>query len=499
MTSIISLSLRAYPWTRRLPAFAGALAVLFLVAAAPAASARPMPESFADLAERLLPSVVNISTTHVVSGGHQPGVEIPQLPPGSPFEELFRDYFERERPGQQMQQQATSLGSGFIIDPDGYVVTNNHVIAEAVEIEVILQDNTRLKAKLVGHDPKTDIALLKVEAEGKLPAVAWGNSDKARVGDWVMAIGNPFALGGTVTAGIVSARARNINVGPYDDFIQTDASINRGNSGGPLFNMAGEVIGINTAIFSPSGGSIGIGFAVPSAIAAPVIGQLREFGRTRRGWLGVRIQAVSGEIADSLGMAKPSGALVGGLIDNTAKGKIERGDVILSIDGVVVEDMSQLPRMVASIPPGKKVRLGIFRKGKKQEVVVTLGEREIAEQARAEQAERSDEAGQKAESAASASLGMVLAPLTDETRVQFGLGDEVRGVIIADVESGGPAAEKRLRAGDVIVEVGQEEVATPAAVAARIEAARKAGRKSVFMLVERQGNPRFVVVPLEGE
>ena len=462
-----------------------------------ASQARSAPDSFADLAEKLLPSVVNVSTTQVIRGQGQPGVEIPQLPPGSPFEDLFRDFLERMRPEQQAPRQATSLGSGFIIDADGYVVTNYHVIAEAEEIAVILQDNTRLEAKVVGRDKLTDLALLKVEADRKLPALEWGDSEKARVGDWIIAIGNPFGLGGTVTAGIVSARARNINVGPYDDFIQTDASINRGNSGGPMFDLNGKVIGINTAIFSPSGGSIGIGFAVPSAMARGVIDQLRAHGRTRRGWLGVRIDLVTDEIAESLGMEKARGALVRSLIDDTAKDKIRPGDVIVRVEGQPVDEMSDLPRVIAAVPPGKEIRITVFRKGAETEVKVKLGERELAEKEREALAEKKAE--DEKPQTTGATLGMKLAPMSDALRERFELKDDAEGVVIVEVLPSGPAAEKRLRPGDVIVEVSQERVGAPGDVIERVAAARKAGRKSVFLLVERQGNPQFFVVRVDEE
>ena len=291
--------------------FLAPVLALALVAVSGAAHAKTAPDSFADLAEKLLPSVVNISTTQVIEG--RPGMELPKLPPGSPFEDFFKEFFDRNQP-QHRSRRATSMGSGFVISADGYVITNNHVIQDADEITVILHDDTRLKAELVGRDAKTDLAVLKVKPKGKLKAVKFGDSDAARVGDWILAIGNPFGLGGTVTAGIISARGRDINAGPYDDFFQTDASINRGNSGGPMFNLKGRVIGINTAIFSPSGGSVGIGFAIPASVASPVIKQLIKHGQVRRGWLGVHIQAVTDEIAETLGLKKASGALVASII-----------------------------------------------------------------------------------------------------------------------------------------------------------------------------------------
>jgi serine protease Do len=328
------------------------------------AYARAAPESFADLAEKLLPSVVNISTTQLTKKQGR-GLEVPQFPPGSPFEEFFRDFFDRNRPDSQ-PRKSTALGSGFIVDPAGYVVTNYHVIENAEEITVILQDDTNLKAKIIGRDTKTDLALLKVEPTKPLPAVKWGDSDKSRVGDWVVAIGNPFGLGGTVTAGIISARKRNINSGDYDSFLQTDASINRGNSGGPMFNLKGEVIGVNTAIFSPSGGSIGIGFAIPARQASLIVNQLRKYGRTRRGWLGVRIQTVTDQIAESLELEGAGGALVAGVTkDGPAEAAgLKAGDVVLSFDGRKVKQMRELPRIVAETPIEKEVKLKVWRNGK---------------------------------------------------------------------------------------------------------------------------------------
>ena len=343
------------------------------------AQTRGAPESFADLAESLLPAVVNISTTQKIRGR---GPEIPQFPPGSPFEEFFKEFFDRQQ-RRGGPRRATSLGSGFIVTGDGYVVTNNHVIADADEVTVILQDDTKLKARIVGRDPKTDLAVLKVQPDGELPFVKFGDSDRLRIGDWVIAIGNPLGFGGTVTAGIVSALGRDINSGPYDNFIQTDASINKGNSGGPLFNLQGEVIGINTAIFSPTGGSIGIGFSIPAALARPVVNQLREFGRTRRGWLGVRIQAVTDEIAESLGLGAARGALVASVTEGgpAEKARIEAGDVILTFNEKPIEVMRQLPRAVADTSPDQEVVVTVWRKGAEISMNVVIAELEEYEQA----------------------------------------------------------------------------------------------------------------------
>src|SRR6516225_7352388 len=360
-----------------------------LIAAVAVLSAKPVaargPENIADVAEQVIDAVVNISTSQKVDS-HISG--LPDLPPGSPMEEFFDEFFKNRRGGrgggdnaERGPRRVNSLGSGFIIDPSGLVVTNNHVISEADEITVILNDGARLKAEIIGKDQKTDIALLRVKPDKPLKAVTFGDSDKLRLGEWVVAIGNPFSLGGSVTAGIVSARNRDINSGPYDNYIQTDAAINRGNSGGPLFNLDGEVVGINTAIISPSGGSIGIGFAVPSKTAMPVIDQLKQFGETRRGWLGVRIQQVTDEIADSLKISPPRGALVAG-VDDKGPAKpagIEPGDVIVKFDGKDIKEMRDLPRVVADTPVGKQTPVVVIRKGREETKTVTLGRLEDGE------------------------------------------------------------------------------------------------------------------------
>ncbi len=469
---------------------------------AAAAQARSAPDSFADLAERLQPAVVNISTTQKVQVNQRRGPEgMPQFPPGSPFEEFFRDFFERQqREGARPPRPVTSLGSGFIIDADGYVVTNNHVIADADEVKVILHDDTELPAKIIGRDTKTDLALLKVESKQKLPAVRWGDSDKTRVGDWVLAIGNPFGLGGSVTAGIVSARGRNIRAGPYDDFIQTDASINKGNSGGPLFNMSGEVVGVNTAIFSQTGGSIGIGFAVPSALARPVIAQLREFGRTKRGWLGVRIQTVTDEIAESLQLDRSRGALVAGVTEGgpAEKAKIEAGDVILSFDGKPVPNMTQLPRIVAETQIGKEVPVEVWRKGKSRSLRVTVGELPETEQLAAAEAAPTPKGGAGEAEKAVDLLGLKVAPLTPELRQRYDIKDDVKGVVVTEVVADGPAAKKDIRAGDVIVEVSQSEVRSPDEVVGKLkELQQDPKRRSALLLIQRAGDLRFVAVPFK--
>jgi serine protease Do len=498
------------PVMRMTSLFAGAVMALAIIAAPSVGQAKGAPDSFADLAEKLLPSVVNISTTQAApaaanrrGGG---GGERPQFPPGSPFEDFFKDFFERNQRGgegggggeRRAPRRAQSLGSGFIVDSSGIVITNNHVIADADEIKVRLQDDTEYPAKVLGRDPKIDIAVLQIDPQGrKLPAVSFGNSDKLRVGDWVIAIGNPFGLGGTVTAGIVSARGRDINQGPYDDFIQTDASINKGNSGGPLFNLKGEVIGINTAIFSQSGGSVGIGFAVSSRLAKPVIEQLREFGRTRRGWLGVRIQSVSEEIAESLGLSEAAGALVADVTsDGPAEAAgIKAGDVILKFDGKDVESMRRLPRIVAETRIGVEVPVEVWRDGAKVALKATIGELEMAEKNQLLPA--SQTAGPKAESGRVDELGLNLSGLNNELREKFSLSEEAKGVLITEVDEGSAAAEKGIQPGDMIVEVAQEEVLAPSDVAKALGEAEASGRKSVLLLIERQGEMRFVALRLK--
>ena len=453
------------------------------------AEAKTAPESFADLATKLLPSVVNISTAQTIEG-HE-GPTMPQLPPGSPFEDFFKEFFDRNQP-QQRSRRATSLGSGFIISEDGFVVTNNHVIADADEISVILQDDTRLKAELIGRDPKTDLAVLKIKNGKKFPAIKFGNSHKARVGDWIVAIGNPFGLGGTVTAGIISARGRDINAGPYDDFIQTDASINRGNSGGPMFNLKGEVIGINTAIFSPSGGSVGIGFAIPASTAEPVIRQLMKSGSVKRGWLGVHIQAVTEEIAEPLGLKKAEGALVASVIENSpaAAGGIKSGDVILEFDGKAVKEMRSLPRIVAETEVGKPVDVEVWRDHGEKTLSVSVGELKAAPKT------ASKSGGGLASEMTIDELGLTLAVITDKMRERFKLKEDAKGVVITKVDADGSASQKEIRRGDVIIEVSQQEVSTPAEVKDKIADAEKAKRKSVLLHLDGQNGLRFVAVRL---
>lgn len=458
------------------------------------------PVSVADIADGLMSSVVNISTAQKVKQPGSGSFPTPQLPEGSPFQDFFNDLFPREgQPNRPNGNPRTrqSLGSGFVIDAEeGIIITNNHVIADADEITVNFSDGSKLEAELVGTDPKTDIAVLKVTPETPLTEVPFGNSDQARVGDWVMAIGNPFGLGGTVTLGIVSAVGRDISSGPYDNFIQTDASINRGNSGGPLFNMAGEVIGINTAIISPSGGSIGIGFSIPASLATGVIDQLIQFGETRRGWLGVRIQSVTEEIAESLGLDKPKGALVSGVFDDgpAQSGGIESGDVILKFDGQEVESSRALPGIVANTPVEKAVKVEVWRKRESKTVDVTLGRLEDGEkQIASVSTNKEDDKPQT-----SSILGMKLIELTPEAREEAKLSENIKGLLIMDVEGGSPAADKGIQAGQVIVQINQETVTKLSDAQAQIDKLKKEERKFVSLLIESaNADPRFVAVLIE--
>lgn len=465
---------------------AGVLGALVITAVPVTGMAQDRPASFADLAERLSPAVVNISTSQTVAAPNRPA---PNIPRGGPFEDLFRDFFER---GQRGPRQVSSLGSGFVIDPAGYIVTNNHVIENADEITANFSDGRSLPATLIGRDPKTDIAVLKVESDAPLPHVAFGSSEAMRVGDWVMAIGNPFGLGGSVSAGIVSARNRDINAGPYDDFIQTDAAINRGNSGGPLFNMDGDVIGVNTAIISPSGGSIGIGFAVPSDLVQNVVAQLREFGETRRGWLGVRIQTVTPEIAEGLGLRDPEGALIADVTTDgpAQKGGIRPGDVVLRFDGRAVRAMRDLPRMVADTPVGKRVEVEVWRRDQRETVTVEVG---LLDEGNVVAASMTP----PDEAAPSASIfGLTLEALTPERRADLDLPEDAEGVVVTGVETDSDAARRGMRPGDLIVEVGQQPVSTPDEVLERVAAARAEDRRSVLFLVQSGGELRFVALSL---
>ena len=474
-------------------------ALALAVAAAAPVSARPAPDSFSGLAARLSPAVVNISTSQKIERADLN--EMPQFPPGSPYEEMFKDYYNRQR-----DRQVTSLGSGFVIDGAGHIVTNNHVIDGADEITVNFPDGTSLTAELVGKDEKTDLAVLRVKSDTPLPSVSFGDSDKALVGDWVMAIGNPFGLGGTVTAGIISARNRDISAGPYDDFIQTDAAINRGNSGGPLFDMDGKVIGVNSAIISPSGGSIGIGFAIPSAIVQRTVGQLIEFGETRRGWIGVRIQVVTPELAEGLGLDRARGALVADVTPGgpAEKAGIKAQDVILSFDGKPVRDSRGLPRAIADSEVGQTATIEVWRDRKSMTLSVTLERLEDFERRETGQARPTPTPPPPPEVEAGAmridALGMTVSEMSDALRERFSIAGEVQGVIITEIgqdsPAGAAASEGRVRVGDVIVEVGQQEVTTPQAVADKVGEAVRARNRVVLFLLNRGGDLSFAAIRL---
>jgi serine protease Do len=472
---------------------AALMAVVFLLIPA-LGLAQSRPSSFSGLAGKLSPAVVNIATTTVVEGQQQ---FAPQFPPGSPFEDFLDEFSDR---GSKRRFQ--SLGSGFIIDNEGIVVTNNHVIESADEIKVTLANDKTFDAELLGRDPKTDIAVLRFDPDGeKLSTVKFGNSNSLNVGDWVLAIGNPFGLGGTVTAGIVSARGRDIGTGPYDDFIQTDASINRGNSGGPLFNLDGEVIGINTVIFSQTGGSVGIGFAIASNLATNVVDQLVEFGRTQRGWLGVYIQEITPEIAESLGLKSQEGALVSSVHpDGPAEdGGIRAGDVILSFNGEEIEDMRSLPRIVAETDIGKKVKVLVMREGNTKTLTVELGELEVAEKAGL----ITGSVAPPANPHSFASLGFTVVPITDAIRNEYGIpdtedGEPLNGVVVIEVAQGSPASERGIEVGDVIRRIDQKQVMSPDDLAAGIEDAKRQKKTSFLLLVRSEGlGQRFVAIPVE--
>jgi serine protease Do len=455
------------------------------------AGARGAPDSFADLANQLLPTVVNIATTQTVKSGAAQSA-LPDLPPDSPLQDMFKDYLSQSK----IPRHVTSLGSGFIIDASGLIVTNNHVVENADDITVTLNDGTSLPAKLIGHDEKTDLALLRVKPKTALPAAHFGDSDKARIGDWVIAIGNPYGLGSTVTAGIVSARDRDIAAGPYDNFIQTDAPINRGNSGGPLFDMSGNIVGINSTIISPSGGSVGIGFAIPANMAREVVDQLRQFGQARRGWLGVRVQQVTTDIAEGLGLPTEEGALVADVAVNgpAARGGVESGDLVTAFDGKPVSDSRALPRMVADTPIGKTVDVEVLRKGKKASLHVTIAKLEDGAD---EDAPKTARVPVGKPTSKLSQLGLSLLTIDGDARAKYHLGGEVQGVVVSAVDPDSPAGEKNFQPGDVIVEVQNQAVHSPEDVAKRVEADAKSGRKVELLLVNRGGDLTYVAMRLE--
>ena len=467
------------------------LAMLFAAFIVSPAAARGAPDSFADLAERLSPAVVNISTSQVLDPGD---MAIPGVPEDSPLNDFFDEFMEQQQGVRP--QRVQSLGSGFVIDPKGIVITNNHVIEGADKIEVTFIDGTTLPATVKGSDPKTDLAVLEVVSDKPLPYVELGDSERIRVGDWVVAIGNPFGLGGSVTAGIVSALNRDIHAGNYDDFIQTDAAINRGNSGGPLFDMQGRVVGVNSAIISPSGASVGIGFAVPTSTVKPVVEQIMKYGETRRGWIGVRIQSVTPEIADSLGLGVARGALVAGVSPDgpASAAGIETGDIVLAFNGRTINAMRDLPRVVAEADIGATVDVQLFRDGETLTRKIEVGRLEDEEDKVAQSAPK-DEPVEKT----TVVLGLSLSALNDDLRSRFGVPAETEGVLVTDVDPLGAAIEKGVRPGDVIVEVAQRPVSTPADVERIVLSEEKGGRNSVLLRISSGGDIRFVALRLGGE
>ncbi|MGO4854311.1 DegQ family serine endoprotease [Phaeovulum sp. W22_SRMD_FR3] len=466
---------------------AGMLAIALVVGQVAPSAARGAPESFADLADKVSPAVVNITTSTTIAA---PANGNPVFPEGSPFSDLFPE-LRGPQGGNNQPQHSNALGSGYVISEDGYIVTNNHVIENADSIEIEFFSGAHLPAKLIGTDPKTDVALLKVESDKPLPFVSFGNSDESRVGDWVMAMGNPLGQGFSVSAGIVSARNRELS-GTYDDYLQTDAAINRGNSGGPLFNMDGQVIGMNTAILSPNGGSIGIGFSMASNVVSKVVDQLQKFGETRRGWLGVKIQDVTQDMADAMSLASAEGAMVTDVPEGpAADAGMKAGDIITSFDGGEVKHTRDLVRRVADAPVGEAVRVTVLRDGKSQTLLVTLGRRETAE------GEAVPVAVTKPQDSEQDLLGMTIAPLTSDIAQQMSLPKDTKGLIVKEVDDSSAAWEKGLRPGDLITEANQLPVTSLSDLTDRVKETKEAGRKSLLLLIRRDGEPRFVGLPVE--
>ena len=450
------------------------------------------PPSFADLAEQVEPAVVSIAVsgnTEAIAQMNGQQFQMPQFPEGSPFGEFFEQFRDRipGRPGagNGAQPEVKGAGSGFIISADGYVVTNNHVVENATEIEVILQNGDRYEASIKGRDPKTDLALLKVKVDEALPFVELGDSDSARVGEWVVAVGNPFGLGGTVTAGIVSARGRDINSGPYDDYLQIDAPINRGNSGGPLFNNQGQVIGVNSAIYSPTGGSVGIGFAIPSNLVKDVVAELETNGKMTRGWLGVQIQPLTDDIAESLGLTETHGALVAGVEPDSpaALGGVKPGDVIVSMNGEKLEDFKDLPKLVADVTAGSESTLQVKRQGETLDLEIEIGNMP-GDDVKVALVDDTD----------TPKLGVYLSELTPEARQRYRIGKDTEGVLVAGVQQGSPAAKAGIEAGQVINMVGQDTVQSPDDVISRVQQAAAEQKPSVLLMLVHEGVQRFVAV-----
>jgi serine protease Do len=451
---------------------------------------------FVELAPRLIETVVNITAEVAEPAPNGQQRRLP-FPPGSPFEEFFRDFFgDQDRDGggaQPPQRRRSAVGSGFIIDPEGYIVTNNHVVENATSVTVTLHDETEYEAEIVGRDPRTDLALLKIDARTELTAAKWGDSEQARIAEPVLAIGNPFGLGGSATLGIISALARDLGIGPYDEFLQTDASINRGNSGGPVFNSRGEVIGVATAIFSPSGGNIGLGFATPSAIARSVVEDLRETGEVSRGWIGVTIQPVNEDLASGLGLDEPLGVVVADVTDGAPADQagIEIGDVLLEFAGQAITDQVRLPRLVANTEIGSTVPVTVWRDGEEMTLEITVGDLSRAPG-------RGEPAGQPEpeDTDAQGGLGLQLSPLEPSVRDRLGIDSDVTGVLVAGVRPNSVAAERGVRTGDVIMRVGRREVNEPREVVEAVKEAQQRGDQTVLMLIQRDGSSRFVALPL---
>jgi serine protease Do len=441
---------------------------------------------FAPLVAKVKAAVVNISTAGAVTAADTGDMQqMPNIPEGSPLDDMMRQFFQHQHRGGGTQQQH-AMGSGFIVDAAGYIVTNNHVIDHADKITVTLDDGSSFPAKVIGRDDKTDVALLKIDAGKSLPYVAFGNSDREQVGDWVVAVGNPFGLGGTVTAGIVSAHGRNINEGPYDDFLQIDAPINPGNSGGPLFDQSGQVIGIDTAIYSPNGGSVGIGFAVPSNIASRVVAQLREHGSVTRGWLGVQMQPMTEALAKAVGMKGERGVLVNDVMAGSPANRadLHQGDVILSFNGAPIKDARDLARDVANTNAGQAANLGMWRDGHKQTIAVTIGTQSPEKTAAAGERDSPER------------VGMALAPLSQNEREQLGLDPSAKGVLVAKVEPGSRAEQSGLQAGDLIRRIGNDSVSSPSDAVAKIHQAERDRKEALPLLVTRSGTTYYLALQL---
>jgi serine protease Do len=443
---------------------------------------------FADLADKVKPAVVNISTTERVSGGGMDMRQMPKMP--KQMEEMFKRYFEGQREGQGQGPGRTkrSAGSGFIIDPAGWIITNNHVVDGATKVTVTLDDGSSYQATVRGTDDKVDLAVLKIDSQRPLPFLQLGNSDAARVGDWVLAVGNPFGLGGSVTAGIISAHNRNLHAGPYDDFLQIDASINPGNSGGPVFNQQGQVIGVSTAIYSPTGASVGIGFAIPSNLVSRVVNELREHGSVSRGWLGVQMQPLTEQLATAMGRPNTSGVVVNRVEDDSpaAKAKLQQGDVITAFEGRPIKGPRDLAVAVGDTKAGTTARMTVWREGRERTINVTIGSPAAKKQAQA-----NDEAVPS-----TSEVGLAFAPLNNEKRKELELPATARGVVVQRVVPESRAAESGLSVGDVIVRVGDEAVTTPADAMAKIRKAQDQKKSAVPLLVMREGNTYYVALQL---